>query len=141
MHSAPVPILDWKRRRPTQRNHLQKKTRKCPTERRPKNLASGITRHRHDWSGKFDPDWCKSGRAGWVGVGLFCFHQLVGCWADAGLLLASAAAAAALVKVGETRAAALAVLLEPATGKVTGFFRPCSSQAQCSNVQVATFYI
>ena len=91
--------------------------------------------------GKFDPDWCKIGRAGWVGVGLFCFHQLVGCWADAGLLLASAAAAAALVKVGETRAAALAVLLEPATGKVTGFFRPCSSQAQCSNVQVATFCI
>ena len=73
-------------------------------------------------------------------MGLFCFHQLVGLLADAGLLLASAAAAA-LVKVGETRAAALAVLLEPATGKVTGFFRPCSSQAQCSNVQVATFYI
>ena len=69
------------------------------------------------------------------------FINWSGCWADAGLLLASAAAAAALVKVGETRAAALAVLLEPATGKVTGFFRPCSSQAQCSNVQVATFYI
>ena len=89
--------------------------------------------------GKFDPYRCKSGRAGWVGVGLFCFHQLVGLLADAGLL--ASAAAAALVKVGETRAAALAVLLEPATGKVTGFFRPCSSQAQCSNVQVATFYI
>ena len=99
MHSAPVPILDWKRRRPTQRNHLPKKpSRKCPTKSR---FKKGDTLRLTGWLAKswpwlvekLEPAACSSFLLSSTP------HRPTGR-ADAGLL--ASAAAAALVKVGET---------------------------------------
>ena len=56
-----LPILDWGRRRPTQRNHLPKKTQYCKcSSKRSENVVFELPRNPTDWLRKIDPDWRQS---------------------------------------------------------------------------------
>ena len=88
-----LPILDWGRRRPTQRNHLPKKTQYC------KCSSKKVRKRSFELLG--NPMWTGCGKLTLTGAkvsaaGCFCFPP-----SQLGLLLAPP-----LVKVGETRAAA-----------------------------------
>ena len=87
-----LPILDWGRRRPTQRNHLPKKTQYCKcSSKRSESVVLSSYETQRTGCGKLTLTGAKVSAAG-----CFCFPP-----SQLGLLLAPP-----LVKVGETRAAA-----------------------------------
>ena len=81
-----LPILDWGRRRPTQRNHLPKKTHSCKcSSKKVRKRSFELLRNEMDWLRKIDPDW----------------RQSICCWLF--LLSSKPARAAACAAVGESR--------------------------------------